>query len=383
MMDVDSENPSATENQKQQQQTQAPERRVRSKHELEHFDTLYLRVADIYYNSLNPRKPYDQLSTEDQQKMLDLKDNINENGQIQPIIVRTKGLNEKDNVTYITYEVVDGDRRLYAIKELLGWKSIKAELKELTDEQVLVTIISTNIHRKDLSDDEKAEKIIELYKKDPIKWKYANIARAVSVTPSTISKIIKTKFELPEEIKTMIASEGPDRRIPEGRISREEAGELRQIHDVERQKEAAEVLAERKLINFTARREFIKEVRRSDATVEVKEIAERVQKVTAVSASRQYRPSVLVSMEEAERIVEGTQYFLIRPTLPIGFKDHVEIDIKTTVETKEILFTTQRALGTFTDLDRKAGGLRNARCFQGELDQRVRGVGRRSESVHG
>jgi ParB family chromosome partitioning protein len=71
----------------------------------------------------------------------ELADNIKEVGQLQAILLaKKKG----------RYEIVAGERRFIAILSL-GHKTIRAEVKEMTDEEIALARASENLHRKDLS----------------------------------------------------------------------------------------------------------------------------------------------------------------------------------------------------------------------------------------
>ena len=71
----------------------------------------------------------------------ELKESIDREGLLQPIIVRPSG--DK-------YEIVAGHRRYLACKEL-GWEKIPCIVKELSDEEVLIQRIHENIKREELN----------------------------------------------------------------------------------------------------------------------------------------------------------------------------------------------------------------------------------------
>lgn len=77
------------------------------------------------------------------EELQELADNIRNNGQINPIIVRPKNGR---------YELVGGERRLYAIKEILKLKDIDCLVKDISDEKAAITALVDNINRADLSD---------------------------------------------------------------------------------------------------------------------------------------------------------------------------------------------------------------------------------------
>lgn len=79
-----------------------------------------------------------------------LADSIQQMGLLSPILVRPR---EEEMVR--SYELVFGHRRLRAAK-LLGWETIKADIRELSNIQMVKLSLSENLVRSDLSDYEKA-----------------------------------------------------------------------------------------------------------------------------------------------------------------------------------------------------------------------------------
>lgn len=84
------------------------------------------------------------------EELQELADNIRNNGQINPILVRPKNGR---------YELVGGERRLYAIRELLKLKDIDCLVKDISDEKAAITALVDNINRADLSDFEIANSL--------------------------------------------------------------------------------------------------------------------------------------------------------------------------------------------------------------------------------
>lgn len=73
-------------------------------------------------------------------------DSIEKNGLIHPVIVR-----EKNN----KYEIISGHKRLKAYEQL-GIDEIEADIKELTDDEAIVFMVDSNIHREKILPSEKA-----------------------------------------------------------------------------------------------------------------------------------------------------------------------------------------------------------------------------------
>lgn len=84
---------------------------------------------------------YDIRSKVDAVKLGELMESIKNHGLIHPIIVRPKG---------DEYEIVAGARRAIACLKL-GHKTIRAEIRDLSDDEAEYVKLSENIHREDVS----------------------------------------------------------------------------------------------------------------------------------------------------------------------------------------------------------------------------------------
>lgn len=78
-----------------------------------------------------------------QDELQELADNIRQNGQINPILVRPKNGR---------YELIGGERRLNAIRDILKLKDIDCIIKDISDEKAAITALVDNINRADLTD---------------------------------------------------------------------------------------------------------------------------------------------------------------------------------------------------------------------------------------
>ena len=98
-------------------------------------------VSIIKNNRLQPRQNYDS------SRLDELKSSIKEKGILQPILVRAVG---------DEYEVVAGERRLRAAKEI-GLKQVPVIIKNVTDREALVIALVENIQREELNGIEEAQ----------------------------------------------------------------------------------------------------------------------------------------------------------------------------------------------------------------------------------
>ena len=99
------------------------------------------RLIDIEISQISPN-PFQPRETFDPVKLAELKQSISENGIIQPISVRAVDSG---------YELIAGERRLRAVREL-GLKRIPVYVMEVnTDEEMLELSLVENIQRDNLN----------------------------------------------------------------------------------------------------------------------------------------------------------------------------------------------------------------------------------------
>ncbi len=100
-----------------------------------------IRIAEIQTNPYQPRRQFSE------QTLTELSQSIAVNGLIQPIIVRQSPITG--------YELLAGERRLRACKKL-GWSTIPALVKDLSNSQMMEQAIIENLQREDLNPIEEA-----------------------------------------------------------------------------------------------------------------------------------------------------------------------------------------------------------------------------------
>lgn len=105
----------------------------------EKIEKLELSLLDTFKNH-----PFKVINNEDLSK---LKESINVNGVLEPIIVR-----KKDD----RYEIISGHRRKYA-SELLGLKTIPCIIRDMTDDEATIYMVDSNMHRETILPSEKAK----------------------------------------------------------------------------------------------------------------------------------------------------------------------------------------------------------------------------------
>lgn len=104
------------------------------------------KIEKIRINTLIPfaDRPFKTRTGEEQTELLE---SIRANGTLVPIIVRSSSAGK--------YEIISGHRRVEACKEL-GIDTIPAIVKELTNEEAIITMVDANLQRENLLPSEKA-----------------------------------------------------------------------------------------------------------------------------------------------------------------------------------------------------------------------------------
>ena len=168
----------------------AEEKKVKTKTEAEDKDTervRYLSIHDVKPNKSQPRKTFNE------EKIAELAASIEENGIIQPIIVRKKGKG---------YEIVAGERRWRAaIKAEL--KEIPCIVRELSDEQNMLLAIIENMQREDLNPLEEAEGLDRMISTYGLTQE--QVSKSVGKSRPYIANSLRL-LKLPDYIKELIGT---------------------------------------------------------------------------------------------------------------------------------------------------------------------------------
>lgn len=146
-------------------------------------DVVQLKVDDIVPNEFQPRTKFDD------EKIKELAQTLQTHGMIQPIVVRKKNDDK--------YEVIAGERRLRAAK-LLGWETISAIVRNLTDTETASVALIENIQREELSVIEEAQAYQQLIKMHSLTQEA--LAQRLGKSQSTIANRLRL-LSLPDEIK--------------------------------------------------------------------------------------------------------------------------------------------------------------------------------------
>jgi len=184
---------------------------------------LDLPVEKIVPNPYQPRERFDEGA------LKDLADSIKAQGLQQPIIVR----NHPDIEG--TYQVVMGERRLRAHR-LLERMTIKAIVRETSDDQMEILALTENLQRDDLTIMEQARALSKLTERFETLQAIADeIGKSVTYVTKRLALL-----ELPGEIQDMLDN---------GKILPTHADVILEIEGADNQLEAAKMAAK---LNLTA-----------------------------------------------------------------------------------------------------------------------------------
>lgn len=170
--------------------------------------TEQLPVETIVPNPRNPRELVGEA------EIAQLAQTIERQGLLNPVIVRPhpssespdgessseSSESESESESTYEYELVSGERRLRAVQQL-GWDTIEATVRELTDEQALELTITENLQREDVSPIEEARGYKQLIKEYDLTQ--AEAADRLGVSRSHISNQLRL-LKLPTELQEYV-----------------------------------------------------------------------------------------------------------------------------------------------------------------------------------
>lgn len=211
---------------------------------------------------------------------------IQENGLLQPIVVRPKG-------PY--FEIVAGNRRFVACKKLL-FRRIPCHVVELTDKKAYEISLIENIQRRTMSPIEEAE----AYKRyvDDYGWGgITELAKTLGRSQEYVSKRLKL-LELPKSIQEDVI-----RR----RIKASTAEELAYIENKEEQSRLAKMIVVR---NLTLRklREMNKngsEIQTTDSVIELTRSHDSIKHELALAAFDKSIVALKLTLNRLDDIIEA------------------------------------------------------------------------------
>ena len=182
------------------------------------------KIVEIALDEIK-KNPYQPRTYFNEEKLNELKESIEKNGLLQPIIVKkaVKG-----------YYIIAGESR-YRAFELLDRKEIPAIIKEMTDEEMMVFAVLENLQREDLSALEESESYKNLM--DKMSLTQEELAKKLGKSRPYIANSLRL-LKLPTEIKN---------KLEQGVISTAHARTLLSLKTKKAMEEVCVLVVERKM----------------------------------------------------------------------------------------------------------------------------------------
>ncbi len=182
------------------------------------------KIVEIALDEIK-KNPYQPRTYFNEEKLNELKESIEKNGLLQPIIVKkaVKG-----------YYIIAGERR-YRAFELLDRKEIPAIIKEMTDEEMMVFAVLENLQREDLSALEESES-------------YKNLMYKMSLTQEELAKKLgKSRPYIANSLRLLKLPTEIKNKLEQGVISTAHARTLLSLKTKKAMEEVCVLVVERKM----------------------------------------------------------------------------------------------------------------------------------------
>ncbi len=159
-----------------------------SYYEEQNNEIVYININKIKPNPMQPRKNYSQ------EKITELASSIQEQGVLQPILVRQNSDKE--------YEIIAGERRWRASLEA-GLTTVPALIKEFQDQEVLAIALIENLQREDLNPMEQAFALQKL--QDELGVSQDQLATKIGKSRPQLTNLLRL-IKLPQKVQDLIES---------------------------------------------------------------------------------------------------------------------------------------------------------------------------------
>jgi ParB family transcriptional regulator, chromosome partitioning protein len=153
-----------------------------------------LPVGVVRPNPFQPRREFDE------EQLAELARSIQENGLLQPIVVRPAG----NRAGADRWELVAGERRWRAVTRL-GWKHVPSIVRAVDDRTLLILALVENLQRSELSAFEEAEGYRQLVAEFGLSQQ--EVAEAVGRDRSTVANMLRL-LQLPASVRRLVESGG-------------------------------------------------------------------------------------------------------------------------------------------------------------------------------
>lgn len=145
-------------------------------------------TIDIDLIQPNPNQPRTHFN---ESELRELSESIQENGVLQPLLVRKQGKK---------YEIIAGERR-YQASKLAGLEKLPVIVKDVDDQKMLELALIENLQRSDLNPIEEAKGYKQLIKASGMTQEA--LSKAVSKSRSAITNSLRL-LDLPEEVQNYL-----------------------------------------------------------------------------------------------------------------------------------------------------------------------------------
>jgi ParB family chromosome partitioning protein len=255
---------------------------------------LRIPIEKIVVSKDNPRQSFDE------EGLRRLGESILAHGQLQSVIVRSKGSQ---------YELVIGERRLRACA-LVGINEIDAEVRKVDDATAMELRLIENTQREDLSDAEKGDAVLSLWANYDKYEKIKDVAKAINVPYDTVIGIWVAKaHKLSPKLRNVVGdisfSEEHSRYV------------LRYSHSV--QERLADISIKHKL----TKRQLLELTKLYDAnpSTDLDKLANKVLGVVMVEVPKSMVSPVLQAQMDEKRQLDKVHRVRSKPSRPITKED--------------------------------------------------------------
>ncbi|HVF39918.1 MAG TPA: ParB/RepB/Spo0J family partition protein [Gemmatimonadaceae bacterium] len=147
-----------------------------------------IAIDQVRSNPFQPRKSFKAA------ELVELQESLQASGLLQPITVRPAPKGGTG------YELIAGERRLRAAANL-GWPTIPAVIKDLSDKEILTLALVENLQRSDLNAVEEAEGYEQLIR--DFGYTQQTVATMVGKDRSTVANVLRI-LQLPAGVRRML-----------------------------------------------------------------------------------------------------------------------------------------------------------------------------------
>jgi len=247
-------------------------------------------IDKIVVSKDNPRQNFDE------EGLRRLGESIKEHGQLQPIIVRSKGSQ---------YELVVGERRLRACA-LVGINEIDAEVREVDDATAMELRLIENTQREDLSDAEKGDAILSLWANYDKYKTIKDVADAINVPYKTVlDNWCQKARRLSDRVKEYLIYKALDR--------------LTTIYLLKYSHTVQDKLAEVIVKNGLGQHQSIQFLKLYDANpnADLDELADKAKGIETITLSKSELPKEVFEKIEEKKQLAKVQRVRKKPSKPI------------------------------------------------------------------